>query len=144
MYIAKHLVNAGSEVAVGAPIMITVDNKEDVDKFASYTIATTTAPTPKPVEKPVATPSSPPPPKVATPPPPPPTPVVPTPTPTSQPPKVATPAPTPTKPAPTPSSIPQTPWGTLIKKSPLASKLSLSQKEYITKYGSSLHEPVSS
>lgn len=144
MYIAKHLVNNGSEVTVGSPIMITVDNKEDVDKFASYTVPVgNVVASPKPVENtntsiaaPVATPPSPSPPSslaaVVAPPPPP---------------KPAKTTPAPAKePAQTVSApvVPQAPWGSYVKKSPLSLKLSLYQKEYIEKYGSSLHEPVSS
>lgn len=140
MYLVKHLVKAGSEVSVGSPIMITVENKDDIDKFASYTLPTTVN-TPKPIESTPVQPSTQPP-----------APPKPTPTPVQT--KVSTPPPSPpsppkevnnvqTKASPPPPSavvVSQSPWGSHFKKSPLFAKLSQQQKEYATKYGPSLHE----
>lgn len=67
--VAKILVEAGSgDVAVGSPILITVENADDVAAFADYKVDETAAPTPAAASSPEpATPASPPPPPPAAP-----------------------------------------------------------------------------
>ncbi|GMI44106.1 hypothetical protein TrCOL_g9415, partial [Triparma columacea] len=114
---AKLLVAEGAEIAVGAPIMITVEEMEDVSAFDSYEAEEPAAPSP-----PAATP---PPPPAATPPPPPAA--------TPPPPAAVTPPPTPTTstpPAPAPST-PGTlyPWSTT--PSAISASLAAAQQEYL-------------
>lgn len=154
MYIAKHLVSAGSEVAVGSPIMITVENVDDVKAFESYTLsasstaaaspkketktspAPTESPTPSPAAPEVKSSSSPTTPqaKPVSPPPQPPSKAS-----TPTPPKAASSA----SPAPVPAnSAPSGSWGQHIYKSPILQKLIQEQSNHLSKYGGSLHQPL--
>lgn len=54
-YIAKILVTAG-DIKVGQPLLVTVDEKEDVAAFANFTLAAAAAPAPAPAAAPVAAP----------------------------------------------------------------------------------------
>lgn len=146
MYIAKHLVPAGTEVAIGAPIMITVENVNDVKAFESYTLSQSSSSPPSPAKEvkssppPAASapaPSPPPPQEVKSSPPPA--------TPSTQ--KVSTPPPSkasiPPPASPTVSSpAPSGPWGQNIYKSPILHKLLQEQNNFISKYGASLQQPL--
>lgn len=146
-YCAKILVEAGGpdEIPVGKPIMVTVEEEEDVGAFANYTppeAADTAPPAPKEEEKekeaPKAAESSPPPspspakeeaptPTAAaaesTPPPPPP---------------AETPAPAQSAPA-----APTSGWGSLaFQNSPIAKTLSKKQKAYVEMYGTTGQAPL--
>jgi pyruvate/2-oxoglutarate dehydrogenase complex dihydrolipoamide acyltransferase (E2) component len=134
VYIAKHLVSAGSEVAVGAPILITVEDPADVAAFESYTLSVEAAPSP-PAPVSVKEPSPPPPAPAAV--------------------KASTPEPAknipakplPPTPVPPPApkaavALPTGQWGSHIMKSPLLLKLVQEQNNYKSKYGESLHQPL--
>lgn len=133
-YIAKLLVEEGQEIAVGAPIMITVEEASSVSAFANYVhIATAAVPkveAPKPVPVPVV--EAPKPVVAAAPTP---APVVPTADVVSPP--VPKPAPVATSPAAS-----QIPWGTAVKSSPLLFKLAQTQSDYVAKYGFTGHVPL--
>ena len=124
-YVAKLLVEGGGdvEIKVGTPIMVTVEEEEDVAAFANYT-APAEAAAPEPAAaatEPVKAAAAP------TPPPPPPPPVV----------EAAAPAPPPAAPTPVaPSASPSMGWGQLAKnKSPLVKTLGKQQALYLEKYG---------
>lgn len=58
-YIAKHLVAAGSEVTVGSPILVSVEDESLIASFANFTVVASPAPTaaaPEPPKQPVNTP----------------------------------------------------------------------------------------
>lgn len=145
-HVAKLLVKEGTEdVACGAPIMITVEEAEDVAAFANYVLTDAVAPVAKKEEPSPAVPvAAPPPPPVVAP--------------------AASAAP-PTSPAlpveapavavaaedlssvinaQTKSATPTTmAWGKLAKvHSPLAGTLSAQQKKYIEKYGTTGQVPL--
>jgi pyruvate/2-oxoglutarate dehydrogenase complex dihydrolipoamide acyltransferase (E2) component len=143
-YLAKILVPAGSEVRVGAPILVLVENQADVAAFASFTAeeeeeaATPAAPSSSPA------PSAPEPAVVSTPAPVTPAPVTTPPAPTPTVAVASTPSPTP---APSPAAPPPSPsalaWGSLVKSSsPLAAKIARDQRAYVEKFGSSNHIPL--
>ena len=135
--VAKLLVSeGGGEIAVGVPVMVTVEEEEDVSAFANFeagaapdTSSTEAEVTPQPA---VAAAPPPPTPVAA------PTPVAPTasiPSPTS----VAQPSAAPLDAI----SLGGSAWGRLAaEKSPLAKLLASKQKEYIKKYGSTGHVPI--
>ncbi len=142
--IAKIIMPAGSaDVTVGTPIVITVEDEADVSAFANYVVPVEDITPPAPEPKTAAPEPTPPPVKevvtpppvaaVAPPPPPPPEPVV----------EVAA---TTESVASTSSSDPLTvgpAWGNLARvHSPLAEALSIQQKEYIEKYGSTGQIPL--
>lgn len=133
--IAKLLVDEGAEIAVGAPVFVSVENKDDVAAFADFKL--TDAPA-APVEKPAPTPT----PAPVAAPAPAPIPVAAPPTPV---PAVASPAPVA---APIPvvnsSSVPSGDfhWGQRVKSSALSSKLSAQQSGYISKYGRTGHKAI--
>jgi len=140
--LARHLVPAGSgEVAVGVPIMVTVDEEGDVAAFKNFEAGSApdsaatevSAPPPAAVEEVKAEPVV----AAAAP-----APVAAAPTP------VALAAPTPVVPA-TPAapldaiSLGGSTWGRMAaEKSPLAKALASKQKQYIEKYGSTGHIPI--
>ena len=144
-YVAKLLAEAGGpdEIKVGTPIMITVEEAEDVAAFANYTSpaeATDAAVAAAPVKEAAASPppaATPPPPAsavaaapVATPPPPPP--------PAATPPPPAAAAMT-----PPPAAAPTSGWGSLAKaNSPLAKSLGKQQAAYIEQYGRTGQVPL--
>jgi pyruvate dehydrogenase E2 component (dihydrolipoamide acetyltransferase) len=140
-HVAKLLVEAGTpDIAVGTPIIVTVEEAEDIGAFANYEVpeeekAKASASAPKEEEKkeeasPAAA-APPPPPSEPTPPPsPPPTeaPSPPPPPPAAAEPMVAASG------AATPTMGPA--WGNLASvASPIAKTLSASQQKYIEKYG---------
>jgi len=142
--VAKLLVSeGGGEIAVGVPVMVTVEEEEDVAAFKDFdpgsapdTSSTEAEVTPQPEQPVVAAAAAPPTP----------TPVAPTPTPVAPTPSIP---PTPT-PVAQPSAAPLdaislggSTWGRLAaEKSPLAKLLASKQKEYIKKYGSTGHVPI--
>lgn len=140
--IAKLLVDAGAEVAVGDPILVTVDEASSVSAFADFKLvsagAPAAAPAPAPAPTPVPTP-------VAAPVPQPAATVVAAPVPAPA--TAATPAPTPVAaPAPKAAEVPKATGpkstyvhGSGILKGALANKLSADQKAYIAKYGRAGH-----
>ncbi|KAL7581644.1 hypothetical protein ACA910_022193 [Epithemia clementina (nom. ined.)] len=143
--VAKILMKAGegNDVAIGTPIMITVEEPEDVAAFKDYvhkvedaapvTSAAAAVPS-KPKEKPAAAAAAAPPPAqapAATPPPPPPS---------------TSPA-APSAPAavPPPASTPQfaVAWGLgASKRSPMAKTLAKEHTEYVEKYGTTGQRPL--
>lgn len=143
-YVAKVLVEPGTEVAVGVPILVTVEDEEDVAAFSNFSVSdsdstsssvppsttpepTVSAPTPTPPPTPPAAPV-----KQA--------PSVPTPAPVA--PVVAPRAP-PTPSAPAPPVTSGFLWGSLIKKSsPIATKIAKDQQAYVEKFGNSSHSPL--
>ena len=136
--VAKILMEAGKgeDIDVGTPIMVTVEEPEDVEAFADFKVeAAPAAPEPEApkaaiVEPPAAaTPATPPPP-------PPPAPVVAEAAPPSPPPPVedlvAAIAP-----------VMSTGWGEFAKmNSPLVKTLSKQQQEYVEKYGTTGQVPL--
>jgi pyruvate dehydrogenase E2 component (dihydrolipoamide acetyltransferase) len=137
-FLAKILVDSGTEVAVGQPIMVTVEEESDVAAFSSFSVApaasTPSVPTPEPVPA-VSVPTPP------TPPSPPPTPVKQVAPPSPEPPAAPpTPTPAPVSHAPTTTELQ---WGSLVKsRSPLAAKIAKDQQAYVEKYGNSSHIPL--
>ncbi|KAL7538441.1 hypothetical protein ACHAXR_008547 [Thalassiosira sp. AJA248-18] len=139
--VAKYLVEPGSgEVAVGVPIMVTVEEEGDVAAFKDFVAGSapdssaTEASAPAPVVEEVKAES------VAAA-------AAPAPTP------AAAAAPTPAAAAPAAVAAPAAPldaislggstWGRLAaEKSPLAKALASKQKQYIEKYGSTGHIPI--
>jgi len=137
--VAKHLIAAGSgEVAVGVPIMVTVEEERDVAAFANFeagsapdSAATEASAPPVAAAEVKAEPAA-----VAAPTPAPPA-AAPTP--------AAAPAPTPAAPsAPLDAiSLGGSAWGRLAaENSPLAKAFASKQKQYIDKYGSTGHVPI--
>jgi pyruvate dehydrogenase E2 component (dihydrolipoamide acetyltransferase) len=136
--VAKILVEAGSgEIKVGTPIMVTVEEKEDVAAFANFVPELE----PEAAASPVVEKATVPEPKIEAPPTPPASPA----------PVAAAPAPTP---APAPVKVPVTvisdtaptvgpSWGSFAKvRSPLAAVLSKDQKKYVEMYGSTGQIPL--
>ena len=145
-YVAKILVEAGSgEISVGVPIMVTVEDEDDIVAFKDFVPPEGDVTAEEPVAP--AEPAEPtPPPVVEEVAPPPPAPVAPEVTPE---PVVAT-APVTSEPAPEVAAADEVSatmvspgWGKFAKvKSPLASTLSASQKKYIELYGSTGQVPL--
>jgi len=132
--VAKILVEQGAEVKVGDPIMVTVEEGEDIAAFANFTIAAPVAPTPPAAPTPVPTPAAAKPVEAPKPAPTVTAPVV------STPPKVSeVPKPVPTRPAPGAATFV---YGSGILKGALANKLASEQKAYLAKYGRSVHSPI--
>ena len=142
-YIAKILVETGVEIAVGAPVMVTVEEESDVGKFGDFKVdeSATAAPTPAPAPAPAPTPA------------PIPAPVpVPVPVPTPEPisaPSSSPPAPIPVAASAVPlsqvtASAPVLQANSLGFKfrSPLAAKISQDQQDYITRFGRTGHAPL--
>ena len=140
-FIAKLLVPAGAEIAVGSPIMVTVESADAVGAFANFVapvasvVATSAAPIPAPV--PVVTPV------VATP-----APLAPAPTPVAVTVPVVASAPV-AAPVVVPVSTGTVPLAALYsvqyaentkKKSPLFNKLVEERKKYDQLYGRSGHK----
>jgi pyruvate dehydrogenase E2 component (dihydrolipoamide acetyltransferase) len=151
-YIAKLLVEAGSEVRVGQPIFVSVESESSVGTFSDFKVsesaaASTPAPaatTPKPAEVPTPPLA----PRLAT---------APQAAPVQQaaPAKpAATPATTPAPAAKAPAAAPSqgatapssgfygARWGQGVKKSALLGKLSAQQAKYIELYGRSAQKPL--
>lgn len=152
-YVAKFLMEAGSgtDIKVGTPILITVEEEDHVGAFADYKVENATAPvesaTPPPAaaEPPKASPV---PAAAVAPPPPPPLPSAPSPPSSSPPPPQSRPS-TSSPPAVAVASASSsaaavsTAWGLGAKKSsPLAKTLSASQAAYIARYGTTGQVPL--
>ena len=137
-FVAKLLQPVGVDLAVGTPIMVTVEEEADVAAFADYSL-----PKEEVVAEVAEPPVTPPPPPVkaeATPPPPPPTPA-----PVAVPAPVAA-APTSTTAAPatsSSSSAAAVAYGfSTAKVSPLAKTLAAQQKAYMERYGTTGQRPI--
>lgn len=142
-FIAKLLVEAGSEVKVGDPIFVSVEDASTVSAFANFTLsnapaAAAPAAVAPPAAAPVPVPAAP----VAAPAPV--APKAPAPTPA---PAAAKPAATPAK-AATPAPAAQSAnvyawrWGTAVKKGAIAGKLAAQHANYLEKYGRSAQKPL--
>ena len=143
-FIAKLLVDEGSEVAVGAPIMITVEEESSVAAFANYVLESSATPVaaiippiveskPVVIAPPAAVPVAP---KISTP----------APVPVVAPVQVATPAPVVIIPAPVIATtgalnlngVYSVKWSSgAVAKSAIAARLSKDQQAYLLKYGRS-------
>ena len=138
--IAKILVDAGSgeDIPVGTPIMVTVEEEEDVDAFKDFEVPAE-EPTEAPAAEPVAAIEE-------TPPPPPPAPVAaapPAPEPVAVEEPVAVAPPEMEDLAAAVAPVMSTGWGEFAKiNSPIAKTLANKQKEYIEKYGTTGQVPL--
>jgi pyruvate dehydrogenase E2 component (dihydrolipoamide acetyltransferase) len=137
-YVAKLLIPANTEdVGVGVPIMVTVEEEEDVGAFADFVPPEAEA-APAKEEAPVAASAPPPPPppaKSAAPTPPPPPPV--------EEPIVAAAAETHASPESSSAPTMGPAWGTMAKvASPLAKTLAAQQKTYVESYGTTGQVPL--
>jgi pyruvate dehydrogenase E2 component (dihydrolipoamide acetyltransferase) len=141
-YIAKLLVPEGSEVKIGEPILIVVEEESSVAAFADFKLAVEpkaaapapeapkaeAKPQPKVEEVPKKQPQSPPP--------------------QQQQQQPAAAAPAPKQATPAPQSAAKTAskvsfhWGTGVVNSPLTRKISADQQAYINKYGRTGHQPI--
>jgi len=143
-FIAKILMDAGSgaDIAVGTPIMVTVEEGDDVAPFANFVVEETAA-TPEPEPAPAPAPVV----EAAAPPPPPPPAAAPAP---AAPEPVAEAATPPPPPPPEMEAafaavapVMSTGWGDFAKlNSPLLKTLSKQQTEYIEKYGTTGQVPL--
>lgn len=139
-FIAKIILDAGGDdIPVGTPIMVTVEEAEDVNAFADFVVESAPAaaaepePTPEPTPEPVVAEA---PAKVeaATPPPAAPTPAAPAP--------VAAP-PAMEELAAAVAPVMSTGWGDFAKiNSPIAKTLSKQQNDYVEKYGNTGQIPL--
>jgi len=138
-YVAKILMEAGSgeDITVGTPIMVTVEEEEDVAAFANFTLPEeemAAAPKePEPEAPTVEASSPPPPPPVPATPPPPPPPAEP----------VSAPPPEMEQVAAAIAPVMSTGWGDFAKiNSPIAKTLSKQQNDYVEKYGTTGQVPL--
>lgn len=142
--VAKLLVEVGTEVKVGDPILVTVEDASHVSAFSNFQLAASTTPTPPaaPISAPAPAPVPAPP--VA------PKPVVETPKPVAETPKPIVEAPKPVatqnqsaKPTPSANStLKKWEYGRSAENSILSKKLAALQHEYVNKYGHSGHSPL--
>ena len=139
MFIAKILVPNGAEVAVGEPIMITVEDESYVSQFADYKVEAKPPAAPQEVTKPQETPKE--------------APKVKEVKEASKPKETPKEAPKPkvakevSKPMETPKAVTSAtkhPWGLHIQDCVMASIIAAEQQSYISKYGGNAHIPVSS
>lgn len=143
-FMAKHLVEEGTQdIPVGTPIFVTVEDADSVAAFKDFTVdAAPTAP-PSPAEEPAPV-------EAATPPAPPAAPAAPKVEPVAAP---AAPAVAPAAAAAVAAAPPVTAgsavdmvfkrdWGSGVRGSPLAHRMSAEQKNYVEKYGSTLQTPL--
>lgn len=131
-FIAKLLVEAGTEVKVGDPILVSVEDASAIEAFANFTAPNASVAAPVAAPAP-STPAPTKPAVVAAPPAPKPAPATPVAA-APSPPAVAKPAPAPTAKkaaATTPSFV----FGSGVLKGALLNKLAAEQKEYVQKYG---------
>eukprot|EP00615_Pteridomonas_danica_P008973 CAMPEP_0114345056 /NCGR_PEP_ID=MMETSP0101-20121206/11909_1 /TAXON_ID=38822 ORGANISM="Pteridomonas danica, Strain PT" /NCGR_SAMPLE_ID=MMETSP0101 /ASSEMBLY_ACC=CAM_ASM_000211 /LENGTH=185 /DNA_ID=CAMNT_0001480765 /DNA_START=116 /DNA_END=673 /DNA_ORIENTATION=+ len=143
--VAKILIEAGTEVPVGSPILIIVDDADSpselVNAFADFVLPATPAAAPVP-----EAPPTPPVETVATPVEAPPAPVMapaPAPAPVVAPVVEVAPVVVPVAEVPQPTQASSLSWGQMAKNSALAFKLGKDQKSYIEKYGSTGQLPIS-
>lgn len=143
-FIAKILVENGQEVPVGSPIFISVEDKDNVSAFESYTLPASSAVTPVAAapETPVVAKAPEPPKKIEAPA----APVVSTPAAPNQAPAVPVPvvapvaaARKPPTPAAPPTNVNTKQWGQGVSGSVLSKMLASKQSSYISKYGKSTH-----
>lgn len=151
-FVAKLLVDAGSEVKVGQPIFVSVDSADSVAAFANFKLsasaasaAPASAPAPPAVKAPPAA-AAPKPVTAAA------AAAAPAPAPAAA--KPAAPAPAPAAAAPKPAAAAATAapaqnagfygarWGQGVKKSALYGKLTSQQAKYIEQYGRSAQKPL--
>lgn len=155
-YIAKHLVPAGTEVNVGEPIMVTVEDEEYVKAFADFVLpppsaattkmpqqeapagetpkATVTIPPPKVLPPAVSAAAASPPPSLLS---------VPTVSVPATPPPDASSISLLNTITTSSSAVSSTPsWGKLAKSSPIAKVLRASQQKYIDTYGLTGQKPL--
>ncbi|KAL3907324.1 MAG: hypothetical protein SGARI_003591 [Bacillariaceae sp.] len=137
-FIAKILVDAGGgeDIVVGTPIMVTVEEQDDIAAFADFVVEEE-APAPAPVEAAAPEPAP-----------------APTPAPAKVEAAAAPPAPAPEAAAPVPppamedlvqaiAPVMSTGWGEFAKvNSPLLKTLSKQQTDYIEKYGTTGQVPL--
>ncbi|CAB1115665.1 unnamed protein product [Ectocarpus sp. CCAP 1310/34] len=147
-FMAKHLVEAGTQdIAVGTPIFVTVDDADSVAAFKDFEAeavqgepeaaapAAEAAPTPKEAAPaPAAKKEAPPAPEAA---------------PAAAPASAPAPAPTPAAsveqpPAPVSSQelVFKRDWGSGVRGSALAHRMSAEQKKYVKRFGSTLQQPL--
>eukprot|EP00980_Cylindrotheca_fusiformis_P022866 scaffold9857_cov127-Cylindrotheca_fusiformis.AAC.12 len=134
-FVAKFLMEpGGDDIPVGTPIMVTVEEEDDIAAFKDFTVEAAPAPEPA-AEEPKAeapAPSPPPPPEKAPPPPP---------EPVADP--VAAAPPETESLAAAVAPVMSTGWGEFAKiNSPIAKTLSKQQNEYIKKYGTTGQVPL--
>lgn len=137
-YVAKLIIPGNTEdVGVGVPIMVTVEEEEDVGAFADFVAPEAPeAEEPAKEEAPVAAAAAPPPP-----PPPAAEPAVPPPPPAVEEPVVAAAAPASPESSSAPTMGPA--WGTMAKvASPLAKTLASQQQAYVDSYGTTGQVPL--
>jgi len=141
-YIAKILMDAGSDdIKVGVPIMITVEEEEDIAAFADFVLEEPAAP-PAAAPEPIAEPAPAPVVEASTPAPtPPPAPVEPTPVTAIA--EGAIDAPEMKTMAAAVAPVMSTGWGEFAKvNSPILKTLSKEQKDYVEKYGTTGQVPL--
>ncbi|CAN0039326.1 unnamed protein product [Ectocarpus sp. 4 AP-2014] len=145
-FMAKHLVEAGTQdIAVGTPIFVTVDDADSVAAFKDFEAeavqgepeaaapAAEAAPTPEEAA-PAPTPKkeAPPAPEAAPAPPPAPAPA----------PTPAAPVEQPPAPVSSPELVFKRDWGSGVRGSALAHRMSAEQKKYVERFGSTLQQPL--
>ena len=137
-YVAKILVEAGSgEITVGTPVMVTVEEEEDIAAFANFVPPAAPAPAAEEPAPAAAAAPEPAPVVEAAPAPPTPPPAAAPPAPVAAPPAPAVAAPVGSAPTVGPA------WGQFARvASPIAKTLSSEQKEYIAKYGTTGQVPL--
>lgn len=138
--VAKLLVEQGAEVKVGDPILVTVEEANEVAAFANFTVAAApaAAPAPAPVAAPTPAPVAAPAPKAVEVPKPTPAPVA-APVAAPAPKVVEAPKPAPAKPAAGAATFV---YGSGVLKGALVNRLVSEQKAYIAKYGRTGHVPI--
>jgi len=139
-YIAKILMDAGSEdIEVGVPIMVTVEEEEDIAAFADFELEEAAPEPPAAEPEPVAEPEPAPVVEAAAPPPPPPPPAPVEPAPVvaaAEPPEMEAMA-------AAIAPVASTGWGEFAKvNSPILKTLSKQQKDYVEKYGTTGQLPL--
>ena len=133
-FIAKLLVSSGSEVSVGSPVLLTVEDVKDVDAFTNFVVSPS-------IDIPAQVVNAPPAPAE----------IVSAPAPV---PPVVIQSPAPVVSVAPPKSIskdkpvikkesPTFIWGAGVVATPLSSKLGKEQSSYNLKFGVSLHKPLS-
>jgi pyruvate dehydrogenase E2 component (dihydrolipoamide acetyltransferase) len=132
-FLAKIIAQKGTEVVVGSPIMITVDDSSSVSAFANYVAPSVSAPPTPAKPAPVSIPAPAPAPAPAL--------AIPTPTPAINIP--ATVQVTTTRPVPQPSAASKpAELSAVFQASPLAAKLNKDRADYITRFGRTGHAAV--
>lgn len=142
-FIAKILMDAGSEdIEVGVPIMVTVEEEEDIAAFADFVMEETAA-APAAAAEPVAEPEPVPVVEAAAPPPPPPVVEAPAPVAAAVAEETAAEPPAMEAMAAAVAPVMSTGWGDFAKiNSPIIKTLSKQQKDYIEKYGTTGQVPL--